>query len=44
MDHELSIDLIMSSLIDSFAQFVLNYQMQCKETSIPDLINPLKKI
>ena len=27
MDHELSIDLIMSSLIDNFTQFMLNYHM-----------------
>ena len=42
MDHELSIDLILLSLTDNFAQFVLSYQMQCKETSIPELINLLK--
>ena len=42
MDHELSIDFILSSLIDNFVQFVLNYQMQSKETSIPLLINLLK--
>ena len=35
MDHELSIDLILSSLTDNFAQFVLNYHMKSKETSIP---------
>ena len=27
MDHELSIDLILSSLTNNFAQFVLNYHM-----------------
>ena len=35
MDHKLSIDLILSSLTDNFVQFVLNYHMQSKETSIP---------
>ena len=35
MDHELIIDLILSSLTDNFVQFVLNYHMQSKETSIP---------
>ena len=34
MDHELSIDLILSSLIYNFVQFVLNYQIESKETSI----------
>ena len=34
MDHELSIGLILSSMTDNFVQFVLNYQMQSKETSI----------
>ena len=42
MDHELSIDLIMASLPDSFAQFVLNYSMNNIETSILELINLLK--
>ena len=36
MDHELSIDLNFSNLIDDYVQFVLNYQMQIKETSIPE--------
>ena len=35
MDHELSINLILFSLIDKFAHFMLNYQMNSKETSIP---------
>ena len=42
IDNELSIDLIMSGLPDSFAQFVLNYRMNDKETSILELINLLK--
>ena len=42
MDPELSIDLIMARLPDSFAQFVLDYEMVHKITSIPELINVLK--
>ena len=42
MDNELSIDLIMAGLPDSFAQFVLNYRMKNKETSVPEHINLLK--
>ena len=43
MNHELSIDLIMFGLSDSFAQFVLNYRMKI-ESSILELINMLKAI
>ena len=42
MDNELSIDLILAGLLDSFAQFVLNYRMNDKETTIPEMINLLK--
>ena len=44
MGNELSIDFIMAGLPDNFAQFVLNYMMNDKETSIPDLINLLKTV
>ena len=44
MDNELSIDLILAGLLDSFAQFVLNFRMNDKETSIPELINLLKTV
>ena len=44
MDNELSIDLILAGLPDSFAQFVLNYRMNDKETTIPELINLLKTV
>ena len=44
MDNELSIDLILVGLPDSFAQFVLNYRMNDKETTIPELINLLKTV
>ena len=35
MDNELSIDLILAGLLDSFAQFVLKYRMTDKDTTIP---------
>ena len=38
MDNELSIDLILVGLPDSFVQFVLNYRMNNKEASIHELI------
>ena len=44
MDNELSIDLILAGLPDSFAQFVLNYRMNDKETTIPELINLFKTV
>ena len=44
MDNELSIDLILACLPDSFAQFVLNYRMNDKDTSIPELTNLLKTV
>ena len=42
MDPELSIDLILERLPDSFAQFVLDYEMVHKIPTIPELINVLK--
>ena len=42
MDLELSIDLILARLPDSFAQFVLDYEMVHKIPTIPELINVLK--
>ena len=44
MENELSIDLILVSLLNSFAHFVLNSRMNDKETSLPELINLLKTI
>ena len=44
IDHELSIDLILTGLFDSFAQFVLSYRMNNIESSIPKLINMLKVV
>ena len=42
MDHELSTNLILASLPDSFAQFVLDYRMNNIMSTIDDLINLLK--
>ena len=42
MDFELSIDLIMAKLPDSFAQFVLDYRMDYIVSTIPELVNVLK--
>ena len=42
MDVELSVDLILQSLPDSYASFVLNYQMNRVYNTIPELINMLK--
>ena len=42
MDAEFSEDLILQSLPDSYASFVLNYQMNKITTTIPELINMLK--
>ena len=42
MDPELSIDLILARLPDSFAQFVLDYEKVRKVPTIPELINVLE--
>ena len=42
MDPELSIDLILAKLLDSFTQFALDYEMVHKIRTIPELINVLK--
>ena len=42
MVAELNEDLILQSLPDSYASFVLNYQMNKITTTIPELINMLK--
>ena len=44
MDHKLSIDLILLSFPNSFAQFMIKYHMNNIETTIPGLINMLKTI
>ena len=42
MDGELSQDLILQSLFDSFSQFVINYHMNKLNISLPELLNMLK--
>ncbi|KAJ8771297.1 hypothetical protein K2173_026474 [Erythroxylum novogranatense] len=42
MDYELSVDLILVGLSDSYSQLVLNYRMNQISTTIPELINLLK--
>ena len=44
MDHELSINLILTSLSASFSPFVLNYRMNNTEFTIPELINMLRVV
>ena len=42
LNHDLAVDLILSGLTDSYSQFVMNYQMNKIETTIPELVNMLK--
>ena len=42
MDGELSQDLILQSLPESFAQFVMNYHINKLNTSLSELLNILK--
>jgi hypothetical protein len=42
MDHELSIDLVLQSLPPSYAQFVLNFNMNKLEVTLPELLNMLR--
>ena len=42
LDFELSEDLILASLHDNFAQFVLDYRMNYIVSTIPELIDVLK--
>ena len=44
MDFELSVDLIMESLPDSFAQFLLDYKMNYIVSTIPEFINLLETV
>ncbi|EOY04065.1 Retrotransposon protein, putative [Theobroma cacao] len=41
MYHELSINLVLQSLPDSFSQFVLNFHMNRLEATLPKLLNML---
>ena len=42
MDHELSVDLVLQSLPNSYAQFVLNFNMNKLE--VPELLNMLRTV
>ena len=42
LDGELSQNLILQSLSDSFSQFVINYYMNKLNISLPELLNMLK--
>ena len=44
MDGELSQDLILQSLPDSFSQFIINYHMNKLNINLPELLNILKTI
>ena len=44
MDGELSQDLILQSLPDSFSQFVINYHMNKLNISLSKLLNMLKTV
>ena len=44
MDDELSQDLILQSLSDSFSQFVINYHMNKLNISLSELLNMLKTV
>ena len=41
MDHDLSIDLVLTSLLESYSQFVLNFNMNKIETTLLGLLNML---
>ena len=41
MDVELQIDLVLQSLLDSFAPFILNFNMNKLECLLPELLNML---
>lgn len=44
MDHELSVDLVLQSLPDSYSQFIMNFNMNKIECSLPELLNMLKTV
>ena len=44
MDHELSIDLVLQSLPDSYSQFIMNFNMNKIECTLPELLNMLKTV
>ncbi|XP_031280706.1 uncharacterized protein LOC116139187 [Pistacia vera] len=42
MDVELSMDIVMQSLLDSFSQFILNFNMNAMEKTLSELLRLLK--
>ena len=42
MDKDLSIDLILQSLSDSFSQFIINFHINKIDVSLAELLNMLK--
>ncbi|KAL2504717.1 CCHC-type domain-containing protein [Abeliophyllum distichum] len=44
MDHELSIDLVLQSLPDSFSQFIMNFNMNKIQCTMSKLLNMLKTV
>ena len=42
LDNELSVDLVLQSLPNSYDQFVVNFNMNQFETKLPELLNMLK--
>ena len=44
MDGELSQDLILQSLLNSFSQFVVNFHMNKLDISLSDMLNMLKTV
>jgi hypothetical protein len=44
IDHELSVDLVLQSLPQSFLQFISNYHMNKLDSKLLELLNMLKTI
>ena len=44
MDHDLGIDLVLTSLPESYSQFVLNFNMNKIETTLLSLLNILAQV
>jgi len=42
MDHELSVDLVLQSLFQSFSQFIMNYHMNKLDSTLPKLFSMFK--
>jgi hypothetical protein len=42
IDHELSVDLVLQSLFQSFLQFIMNYHMNKLDSALPKLFSMFK--